>query len=252
MACAMQGKSAARKEVNCDHCGLYDLCKLAGLESQHKEVLESVVNRRKTIKNRDNLLSAGDAFRGVFAVKSGLFKTISHFDDGSEQVIDFHLPGELIGLEAINSNQYSHTVVAVENSSVCEMDIEAVQQLEGKFIYFQASLIDAMSIKIRLDKYKSLLIGARNADQRLAMFLVLMARRYQEKALPDKGYRMAMRKDIASHLGLALETVGRVFKRFEKEDMIQVRGRNIQLTNYTALKTLAGLLSFTEFSDLGG
>ncbi|MDH5483967.1 MAG: cyclic nucleotide-binding domain-containing protein [Gammaproteobacteria bacterium] len=250
MACAKSSKLGAKKEVSCNNCGLFDLCKLAGLESLNTDILESVVNRRKKIKSRDHLVVSGEASRGIFAVKSGLFKTVSYFDDGSEHVIDFHLPGELIGLEAINSNEYSHTVSAAEDSSVCEMDLEAVQQLEGKFIYFQASLIDAMSKKIALDKYKSLLIGAQTADQRLAMFLILMARRYQEKELPVLGFRLAMRKDIASHLGLALETVGRVFKRFEKEGMLHIRGRNIELYDYNGLKALAGLLRFSEFSSL--
>ncbi|MCW9012237.1 MAG: cyclic nucleotide-binding domain-containing protein [Gammaproteobacteria bacterium] len=231
------------KEVDCDNCGLYRLCQIAGLDAD-ESALDSVVERRKKIANADYLYRAGDRFSGVFAVKSGIFKSISYFDDGREQIIDFHLPGELIGLEAIDEGIYLQSVIALENSSVCDMDFAEMEKLEHKFIAFQGSVIHALSRKVRLDQYQSLLIGAQSAEQRLAIFLISIFSRLRAHDMQAHSFRMPMRKDIANYLGLALETVGRVLKRFEESKLIESKGRHLKICNYSEIQQRAGLIQY--------
>ena len=47
------------------------------------------------------------------------------------------------------------------------------------------------------------------------------------------------RNDIANFLGLAVETVSRVFTRFQNQGLIRARGRDIELVNVDALQIMA-------------
>jgi len=236
------GKKGLNAEVECSNCGMYNLCQLAGLDNIDTSVLDSVVNRKKQISNGEVLFDVGEKFRGVFAVKSGMFKTITYFDDDREQIIDFYLPGELVGLDAINSDTFMSKVVATEDSSICEMDLQSMEKLDGKFVDFQAGIIQALSRKVCRDQYQALLISAQSAEQRLAVFLIGVSSRFQAHGLPAEEFRLSiLRKDIANYLGLALETISRMFKAFEKQGLIESRGKRIKITQYEELKKLARL-----------
>lgn len=238
----MSNNKPQKIEVDCVSCGLYHLCQLAGLDKEDYQQLDRVVERRKQVAKDQLLYDAGESFRGIFAVKSGAFKTLMPLSDGTVQVIDFFIPGELIGLEAINRDNYQYQVVASENSSVCEMDLHVIQQLENKFTDFQASLIQALSNKVRLDQQQTLLITAKNAEQRLAIFLRSLSQRYQMHGLPDDQFKLPIiRKDIANYLGIAAETVIRIFKTFETQGLISTQGRNIKILKLSELNKLAGL-----------
>ena len=238
----MSNKKQHKLEVECASCGLYNLCQLAGLDDVDTNVLDTVVNRRKQISKDQILFDAGEAFRGIFAVKSGAFKTVSPLSDDTTQILDFHIAGELIGLDAINAQTYLHRVVASENSSICEMDLEVLKKLEDKFIDFQASLIQALGRKVRLDQYQALLISAKSAEQRLAVFLTGLSSRLQMHGLPADQFRLPIaRKDIANYLGMAAETVIRTFKVLEQKGLIETQARNIKIIKNKELKKLASL-----------
>lgn len=233
-------RNTIHTEVKCNNCGMHSLCQLAGLDDADKNIIDKVINRKQEISTGKVLFEAGEEFKGIYAVKSGMFKTITYFNDGKEQIIDFYLPGELIGLDAINEKAYLYKVIAMQDSSVCEMDFDAMGKLDEKFVSFQASLIQALSRKVRLDQYQSLLTSAQNADQRLAVFLLGISMRFKAHGLPDNEFRLSiLRKDIANYLGLALETVSRIFKKFETKGLISTRGKRVQLLDVDALNKLA-------------
>ncbi len=236
------GNLPRNSEVNCCDCGLYGLCKIAGLNDLDSSAIDRLVHRRKKVAYGEVLVRAGDAYSSLYAVKSGMFKTVNFTVDGEEQVVDFHLPGELIGLEAMSEGKYPYNIVALENSSVCDMDIPAVEKLSDNNRQVQQRIIEALSHKVRLDQIQALLVGAQNADQRVALFLMNIANRFDERGLPYEEFRLSMlRRDIANYLGLALETVGRVFKRFEQKGYLETRGRFTHLTDIQSLQALAGI-----------
>jgi CRP/FNR family transcriptional regulator len=235
-------KKSARKEVECVNCGLHGLCQVAGLEGYNLDLLDTVVHRRKQIANGGELIAAGESFQDIYSVKSGMLKAVTYFDDGREQIVDFFLPGELIGLDAIDEGSYMYTVIALEDSSVCEMNYQAVAALDNRFADFDEMLIKTLTTKVRQSQYQSLLIGAQSAEQKLAVFLVSIVSRLQVHGMPADSFRLSMRRmDIANYLGLALETVGRVFKRFEQQGLVETQGRAIQVHDLTTIKKIAGL-----------
>ena len=84
----------------CSSCSQAELCLHMGLDKVDVEQLDSVVAPEGPIHGGDHLYRSGDAFQAIYAVRSGYLKTYVIDDTGREQVLGFHLPGELVGLDA--------------------------------------------------------------------------------------------------------------------------------------------------------
>ncbi|VAW68760.1 hypothetical protein MNBD_GAMMA09-3527 [hydrothermal vent metagenome] len=232
-------------DVQCRYCTLRKLCKPAD-DSNNESIPDNLVKHQKKISKTQHLFKSDEIFKNVFAVKSGMFKSVYHFDDGREQIIDFHLPGELIGFDAIDNDRYTCSVVAITNSSYCEMNLpsHAPHEIKNDLIghmEFQNNVIEALSKQARLDQHKSLIIGAMNVEQKLAIFLTSIYTRLEAHSMPSECFTIPMRKDIANYLGVAIETVVRLLKKLEKNQLITSCGKQVTLSNYEEIKKLSRL-----------
>lgn len=239
-------RNTTKPKVECECCGLFGLCKVAGLGEPSEELLDKVVSRQQPISQGKYLAEAGAPFMDIYAVKSGSFKTYATIEDNREQVIDFHFPGELIGLEGISAGKYPYSVLALESSSVCKLHFDQLDQLGERTQEFLEQLVETMSRRALQDQWVPILMGAQSAEQRMAVFLLSLSARFAERELPSVEFKLPMsRNDIAHYLGLAVETVSRMFQRFQAQGLLNVRGRSIQLSDFEALREVAGLKSVT-------
>ncbi len=86
-----------------------------------------------------------------------------------------------------------------------------------------------------------LLLGTMRAEERLATFLLNLSQRFVARGFSQVEFHLRMtREEIASYLGLKLETVSRLFSRLQEEGLIQVQGRAVKLLDLAALKKLVG------------
>lgn len=244
-ACRPSPRRNSRKRKNvveCESCGLYGMCQVAGLEAPVPDLIDEIVGRREPVALGADVVTAGTTFRDIFAVKSGSFKTYATLANGERQIIDFYFPGELIGLEAVSQGVYPYSVEALEASSVCRLDFTKLDLLSERLGDFQQQLISAMSTHARQMQWVPLLMGAQNAEQRTATFLLSLSARFVEHGLPGNVFKLPMsRHDIANYLGLAVETVSRMFQRFQSMDLLEVHGRHVELRSTDALRDIAGL-----------
>ena len=86
-----------------------------------------------------------------------------------------------------------------------------------------------------------LLLGSMRAEERLVVFLLDLSRRYRARGYSGSEFMLRMtREEIASLLGLKLETVSRLFSRLQSEGLIQVQGRSIKLLDSPGLTAMVG------------
>lgn len=84
-------------------------------------------------------------------------------------------------------------------------------------------------------------LSKRSADERLAYFLLDLSQRFERRGFSAKSFRLSMsRVDISNYLGLAVETVSRIFTRFQKQELIATEGKEISILNMDELNALAG------------
>jgi len=93
-------REPSRSQVACSRCALGELCLPRGLTPDETERFEQIVHRSRPIQPGEHLFRAGDEFRSVASVRTGCFKSYVIDHEGQEQVLGFHLPGEIIGLDA--------------------------------------------------------------------------------------------------------------------------------------------------------
>ena len=86
-----------------------------------------------------------------------------------------------------------------------------------------------------------LLLGKKNAEERLATFLVNMSRRLHQRGLSATDFHLSMsRHEIGNYLGLAVETVSRIFTRFQEEGLLKVDRKHVQLLNLAGIEAVLG------------
>lgn len=230
-----------RHEAHCKDCSLACMCLPLSLQGEEMDALDRIVKRGRPLKRGDIIFRQGDEFTSVFALRSGALKTYSLSGEGEEQITGFHLAGELIGMSGMDSGQYTVSAIALETTSVCEIPFEMLDELTAVLPQLRKQLMRLMSREMREDQDMMLLLSRKNADQRIATLLINLSARFRARGYSAYAFRLAMsRNEIGNYLGLAVETVSRVFTRFQQQGLIVADGKQIEITDYIQLCALAG------------
>ena len=234
---ALRPHTGPRLQTACSECALSALCLPMGLCQAEMERLDGLISRSAPAHEGDHLFRVGDPFRIVYAVRSGCYKTYSVDSEGREHVLGFHLPGELLGLDAIYPGHHVCNAVALDTATVCMLPYPQLAELAGQIGGLRMQLLRLMSKHI---SGASALAGDFTAEERIAAFLLDLSRRFQQRGFSQSEFNLTMsRRDIANDLRLAPETVSRVFARFEKDHLISVDRRNVHLADSARLGSLA-------------
>ena len=228
-------------QPRCSSCSLRRLCVPMGLDPDGMDQLEVIIGHRRCVKKRDTLYRPGDPFTALFAVRLGTFKTLLLAEDGREQITGCVLPSEILGLDGLGDERYACQAIALEDSEVCVLPFHRLEGLARDVPALRQNLYRLLSKDIRRDQDMMMLLGSRTAEERLALFLLDLAERYQALGYSSSEFILRMtREEIASYLGLKLETVSRLFSRLQEEGLIQVQGRAIKMLDTAAFKRLVG------------
>ncbi|PZW44684.1 fumarate/nitrate reduction transcriptional regulator Fnr [Pseudomonas sp. URMO17WK12:I2] len=228
-------------QAHCKDCSLASLCLPLSLDLKDMDALDEIVKRGRPLKKGEFLFHQGDTFNSVFAVRSGALKTFSLSDAGEEQITGFHLPSELVGLSGMDTELYPVSAQALETTSVCEIPFERLDELSVSLPQLRRQLMRVMSREIRDDQQMMLLLSKKTADERIATFLVNLSARFSARGFSANQFRLSMsRNEIGNHLGLAVETVSRVFTRFQQSKLLEAEGKEVHILDPIELCALAG------------
>lgn len=225
----------------CSSCNLRELCMPVGLSREQIERLDELVYARKTVRRGDGLFRAGDAFRSLYAVRSGSLKTRVTGGDGREQVTGFQIAGELLGMDGIGADRHACDAVALEDSEVCVIPYAKMEEFSRRFEPLQRHFHKMMSREIVREQAVMFQLGSMRAEEKLAAFLVDLSRRFAARGFSPSEFVLRMtRAEIGSLLGLKLETVSRIFSRFHANGLLVVRGKRLRIRDAAGLSELAG------------
>jgi len=225
---------------HCKKCSLIKLCLPMGLEDGDLNKLDSIIQRRRGLEKSDYLYRIGEPFISVFAIRTGSLKTYTTNQDGMEQIISFHLPGELIGMEAISGEIHTCSAQALESTSVCEIPFDRLEALSTQVPGLQHHLFKLMSEEMQHDHCHLSILAKSNVESRLANFLVELSGRFSDRGFSASEFNLSMsRNDIANVLGMAVETISRLFTQFQEQGILHVERKSIKILNYDALQALS-------------
>ncbi len=221
----------------CSTCAFSDACLSQGYDKSELKELHVLVEHIGPFHEGEHIFREGDDFNVIAAVRAGTVKTYVLDAAGHQQVLGFHLPGEIIGLSAISQSRFPCSAVALDTVMLCRFSFPKMAMLATRLPGLQAQLFRLLSEDIGK---ASLLAGDFSADERMAAFLVAMSRRYARRGFSATRLHLTMtRTDIGNYLRLAPETVSRVLKRLQGEGLIRVDRRELELINPVAIEVLA-------------
>jgi len=210
-----------------------------GLSTHELDKIDQLVAVRRKIKRGDFLFQSGTPFKSIFAIRTGFFKTSVTTDDGRDQVSGFQMAGEIIGLDGIMNDRHACDAIALEDSEVCVMPFDRIEQISLEVKSLQHHVHKIMSREIVRENSVILLLGSMKAEERLAAFLLNLVQRLHARGFSQYELVLRMtREEIGSFLGLKLETVSRAFSKFADEGIVEVKQRNLKILNPEALKLI--------------
>jgi len=192
---------------------------------------------RVRFAKNETIFSEGDPAGHAYKVISGMVRLCKHTQDGRRQIADFLVPGAIFGI--IDRGEYGFSAEAVSDVVLVSYPRTQIDRLSATKSGVIDHIFAALTEQFMTMQRHLVVLGCQNAKERVASFLLLLADR--SRTLPGDRLDLPMgRQDIASHLGLTIETVCRAIAELKREGIVVVPSMNqIILKDAAALRRLA-------------
>ena len=221
----------------CSTCAFSQACMDEGMDKASLGELHVLVEHIGPFRAGEHIFREDDPFEAIAAVRAGTVKTYQIDRNGHEQVLGFHLPGEVIGLNAIHGDRYPCNAIALDTVMLCRFSFPKIALLAQRLPNLQQHLFKLMSRDIGV---ASLFARDNTADERMAAFLIGLSRRLAARGFSPRRFQLTMsRTDIANYLRQAPETVSRVLRRFEQDGLLHIKQRDVEITDPPRLEAIA-------------
>lgn len=189
------------------------------------------VHREPVLRRGQSLWRQGDDYRGLFLLRSGCIKVYQHSSAGEEQVLQFALPGDLLGLEAMTAGRCDSHAVALTDAMVCRLRWPPADLDTAQAAHVERRLLQRASSLLR---QRSRAVRATDPTSALQTFLQDFSARAGHSDGPAAGEQRRLRLpmsrlEIGQYLGYAEETICRSLHRLQEQGLATVAGRTIVL-----------------------
>ncbi len=210
------------------------------LEAEPSREAEAVLVPLRRVRAGTTLIHAGLMSSSLHVICLGAFKLQITFDDGYEQVIGFPGPCEILGLDGLQGERHALSAIALEDASVYSLALRELDEVRQRFPAMDHAWQRAVSRQLAEMASLAQVMSAVSSEARLARFLLQRSQRMVQLGQSATRLRLPMsRRDIASHLGVAHETVSRALGELATWGCLRVHHREVTLLDLQALRAVA-------------
>lgn len=189
---------------------------------------------RMHFERNEEIFGQGEPADYVYRVVSGAIRTIRFSSDGRRQILAFHLPGDLFGLEHGDTHQFS--AEAMSGAELVLVRRSLIEKAASEDLTAARALLQVTASQVHDAQEHALLLGRKGAGERVAAFLLQLADRFTSRKEIDLPMSRA---DIADYLALTIETVSRAFTQMERDRAIALpSSRHVVVRDRFALEHL--------------
>ena len=186
----------------------------------------------------------GQAFDALYLVNSGFIKTVLFDEAGNEQVLNFPMKGDILGMDSVHTSQYTSEAIALSDCDIILLPFKTIIGLSRSYEQLEQAIFVLMSRELSRQQIRLSMHGTSSAEARVAKFLLNLSERFAGLGYSKTTFNLRMtRNDIGSYLGLTLETVSRTLSALNELGIIAVSQRHITINDATALQNLRKLPS---------
>jgi CRP/FNR family transcriptional regulator, anaerobic regulatory protein len=216
-----------------------DLLRCLGLSEYASAETAAIPVALRDVPPDTALLHEGQPMEWLHVVAAGSFKAVQVDAEGYEQVLGFAIRGDVVGLDGLGSARHASSAIALESSTVMGLPFDELVRLGRHLPVFELLLHRAAGAELQARAQTQYLMSAPSSEVRVARFLLQFARRLHALDHPAQPMRLCMtRRDIASHLGIAHETVSRALSGLAQTGCLHVANRSIEILDAGALEDL--------------
>ena len=201
----------------------------------------SAILCQKRLKFGQTLYHSGEMFEAVYLVRTGFVKSVVLLEDGRQQITGLCMPGELLGMDGLASGRHASDAIALGDGEVCVVPYHRLENLGPEARSMRRKLYRMFSHEIVREQHMMLLLGSLGAEERVAAFLLDLSDRFCALGYSPWEFILRMTRDeIGSLLGMKLETVSRIFSKFQRQVLIKVERQHVHIVSIEGLRGIMG------------
>ncbi|MEX2470044.1 MAG: helix-turn-helix domain-containing protein [Pseudohongiellaceae bacterium] len=233
-------KQQIKDAPGCRDCIRRASCPGYELSREESRYQGSRIQHPMPIHQGQFVCNIGDECDSVYIVRSGSFKSYYLDEFGEIQVLGFHVPGEIFGVEGLLTGKHGHFVQALCTASVCRVPLAMFGFSEAQTGRPDTSLLHLIGQVLSRDHKVIFMLSRMTAQRKFAYFLVDLVDRLRLFGVEQGEFTLSMsRADIANYLGLAIETISRLFTQLQSQGLLDVRRRRLKIRDMRTLRALA-------------
>lgn len=193
----------------------------------------------RRVAAREHLWCSGDPRSHVYRVETGAIAIYAVMPDGRRHVVEFALPGDLIGLGMTAAHSFN--AQALQDTRLRSVGIATFNQIVREDPRLGLKLYEELSRELAAARAQLMMVSKRVSGERVASFLLALSKRNADRGEAADVLKLPMRRlDIADFLGLTIETVSRTFTRLKKDGLVELGpGALVTITNREGLEAMA-------------
>jgi CRP/FNR family transcriptional regulator len=224
----------------CTNCSLHSLC-IGKSGSEEVSLAGRLHVRAGALAKGEALFWSGQRSGAFYALRSGCVKEVVPRSDGTAAVVHFSLPGEVVGLGSLATSRAATSAIAVAATRYCRVPSAAVHKLAEEMPEVGRELIRLLAASVTATQRLVASVRDRDALARVAGCLLDISRRMQRTGLDGSRFRLGLsRSELASYLGVTLETVSRCLTELRWRRLIEVRAKDLRLLRPAELQLVIG------------
>lgn len=206
---------------SCDDCIARHISMCSALKGDEIHQL-SEISQKLTKKSKQYICEEGDEADYLYNIREGCVRISKMLPDGRRQIIGFLFAGDFFGLSCADG--YSYSAEAITDVELCNMSRDSILEKFNTLPALGQKVLDITQTELHAASEQMLLLGRKNAKEKLGTFLLSMKRKSSQTIdIPeDQIYLPMSRSDIADFLGLTIETVSRQFTILVKDNIISL------------------------------
>lgn len=206
-----------------------------GLSEEQLSNLESIAIPRNLAKG-EQIFMAGEEAKGFYSIVTGKVKVYRESLSGKEQIIHVFDSGEIFGeVPVFQGSSFPASATTLAKSTLLYFSREQFERIIRDDPELAMSMLALLSGRLRQMVNHVAALSLAEVPGRLASYLLLLKSTQNSKILVldlPKG-------QIASYLGTIQETLSRIFKKMNEQELIRVEGKTIEIVDEETLELIA-------------
>lgn len=219
----------------CEQCIVREFSSLKAL---NKDELLKIANCKSsyTIKKGEPIFEEGENVNGIFCVKDGVCKLSKLSPNGKDQIVKLVSKGELLGQRSMISDEpVNLSAIALQDMEVCFIPRSEIMGLFNQNNNFSMNVMKAICGDLKEADDHMVTMAQKTVKERLAETLLYLKDAFGTN--DDQSLKTQLsREELASMIGTATESCIRLLSDFNKNGLIEIKGKKIYLKDIPKLK----------------